>query len=595
MTIVVDPTDLAVAKNLYDRVISQERSLPMSTGMLIEVDRIDPNPEQPRKTFDQAALESLAQSIKENGVIQPITVEMSPDGQRYILHDGERRWRAAKLAGLQEIPAYITGDQVSVRDRLTRAVVANVQREDLSPLEVAHAYQQLHDLGLTDQQIADKVGRSRSSITNARRLLDLPAEAQELATIEDISERSLAALLPMYQVPPENLAKLEEGYMWNKPSEVLKKIRQGEINSDDVRDNVSQIIKSATVDLAQATFPLDHIFDEDGLKVHSPRCDRCPNRVRSGKDDLRCPHQDCFQAKTHRWQADALQAASEASGIPPLAEETDYWGVQHFVGASETLLGYEILAAGCENLRLEYKTGASGVRLKGHEDKIRIVCHHGKDKSCKCLRSAKAKQTRNNPDRVAECEAKARLKTDIVEPYAAALAQAIADGQLGVWLRILRNVAYNFKGKGGDLTLDDIRSRIATAFVEHAIPYDGHQRLDAALQAVQRSFDEMGLPYPGQTEQSVPQDLAGAYETLDTLHRLMISPLCDLSDFEHVSWLVTVPSSDGNFKGHLERASHWVIQYALALVDGRDGHKVRIEALERQLQRVRAQTQEAIT
>ena len=147
----------------------------------IPLDKILPNPEQPRKVFDPIELEELSQSIRENGVIQPIVVEEAPDGF-FILHDGERRVRACKLAGLTEIPASITPslNGSGKSERLTRALVANIQRADLNPIEEACAYDELRKCGLTVGDIVRKLGTNKTRIFNRLQLLKLESEIQEL-------------------------------------------------------------------------------------------------------------------------------------------------------------------------------------------------------------------------------------------------------------------------------------------------------------------------------------------------------------------------------------------------------------------------------
>jgi ParB family chromosome partitioning protein len=149
--------------------------------MKIPIDLILPNPEQPRTVFDPTELADLAKSIQANGLIQPIVVEDA--GGQYILHDGERRLRAARLAGLSEIEAVIVPpfNGTASEDRLTRALVANLQRSDLNPIEEARAYGRMHsEMGMTAQQIADRTGVKYSRITQRLLLLTLDPEIQEL-------------------------------------------------------------------------------------------------------------------------------------------------------------------------------------------------------------------------------------------------------------------------------------------------------------------------------------------------------------------------------------------------------------------------------
>lgn len=142
----------------------------------IPVDLIEPNPFQPRMSFDQESLEELAESIKTLGLIQPITVRRKDDG-RYQIISGERRFRASRLCGMDMVPAYIrdTNDQ----GMLEMAIVENIQREDLDPIEVAMSYQRLiEECNLTQEQMAIRVGKKRASVTNFLRLLKLPAKIQ---------------------------------------------------------------------------------------------------------------------------------------------------------------------------------------------------------------------------------------------------------------------------------------------------------------------------------------------------------------------------------------------------------------------------------
>ena len=150
--------------------------------MEILIEKIVPNPEQPRKFFNDHELRSLAESIAENGIILPLAVEETADGF-YILHDGERRLRAAKLAGLKTVPAAVTPslNGSGSRDRLLRALVANIQRSELTPIEEAQAYQRLIDtLGLSANQVAIRVGIGQSRVKAILSLLKLDPEIQEL-------------------------------------------------------------------------------------------------------------------------------------------------------------------------------------------------------------------------------------------------------------------------------------------------------------------------------------------------------------------------------------------------------------------------------
>lgn len=159
----------------------------------IDIDLIEPNPEQPRSVFSESKLEELAQSIRENGLVQPILVRQISE-RRYQIVAGERRWRASQLAGLQRISAVIRAiEDVKL---LELALIENIQRQELTPMEEAQAYQRLiTNLELTQEDVAKRVGKDRSSIANYLRLLKLPERVQNLLESEAISMGHARALL----------------------------------------------------------------------------------------------------------------------------------------------------------------------------------------------------------------------------------------------------------------------------------------------------------------------------------------------------------------------------------------------------------------
>ncbi len=141
--------------------------------ILCDLAAIDPNPYQPRREMDEDALQELAESIAEKGVLQPLVVTLSDIDDRYILIAGERRLRASKLAGLTDVPVIVR--DVGTQDRLELALIENIQRENLNPIEEALAYQQLvKEFSLTQEEVAKQVGKERSTVANTMRLLQLP-------------------------------------------------------------------------------------------------------------------------------------------------------------------------------------------------------------------------------------------------------------------------------------------------------------------------------------------------------------------------------------------------------------------------------------
>jgi len=174
----------------------------------VPIQAIQPNPHQPRTYFDQTALDELADSIRELGLIQPLIVQkIAPENQvgdvQYQLITGERRWRAAQQAGLTEVDVIIK--DATPQEMLELALVENIQRADLNPLEEAQAYKQLADeFGLTQERIAERVGRSRVSVTNAMRLLRLPDEIKD-GLVSGIIQGGHAVVLLMLDTPEEQV------------------------------------------------------------------------------------------------------------------------------------------------------------------------------------------------------------------------------------------------------------------------------------------------------------------------------------------------------------------------------------------------------
>lgn len=162
------------------------------SGQMLRVSEIEPNRRQPRKNFDDETISALADSIKEHGILQPILVR--PYGSGYQIVAGERRWRAARMLGMSEVPVQIK--ELSDLEAMQFALIENLQRENLNPVEEAKGYSELvESYGMTQEEVAKTVGRSRSSVANAMRLLALPEEIQEMLENGDISTGHGKALL----------------------------------------------------------------------------------------------------------------------------------------------------------------------------------------------------------------------------------------------------------------------------------------------------------------------------------------------------------------------------------------------------------------
>ena len=191
----------------------------------VPLSRIRPNPLQPRRHFDEAELEALAASVAEHGVLLPVLVTQTLDG--YQLVAGERRFRAAQLAGLERIPVVIR--QVADRDQLELALVENLQREDLNPIEEANAFRQLiDDFGMTQEGVAARVGRARSTVANTLRLLDLDERLQELIVEGRLTEGHARAIggLPNEQQARIADIVIERDLSTRETEELVRRLRE---------------------------------------------------------------------------------------------------------------------------------------------------------------------------------------------------------------------------------------------------------------------------------------------------------------------------------------------------------------------------------
>lgn len=214
-----------------DALISTEnvRTQGSSTINEIAIDQIEANPNQPRREFDEESLHELAISIREIGIIQPITLRQVADN-RFQIIAGERRWRASQMAGLKAIPAYIR--TINDENVMEMALVENIQREDLNAIEIALAYEHLiENTGMTQEKVSERVGKSRTAITNYLRLLKLPAQIQMALQKHEIDMGHARALLSLDS--PSMQIKLykeiqKNNYSVRKVEALVNRIKNGE-------------------------------------------------------------------------------------------------------------------------------------------------------------------------------------------------------------------------------------------------------------------------------------------------------------------------------------------------------------------------------
>ena len=215
----------------------------------IAIDQIEPNPVQPRRVFQVDSLNQLADSIRTHGIIQPLVVRVS--GERFQLVAGERRWRAARIAGLTEVPAVV--QEISDERLLEITLIENVQREDLNPIELALAFERMaRELNLSHDEIGERTGKDRSTIANSIRLLHLPPDVQQLVAERRLSAGHARCLLSL--IDEETQRKLAEkivaqGLSVRQVERITKKMTEPREPSADVEDALDPNVKAAIAEM----------------------------------------------------------------------------------------------------------------------------------------------------------------------------------------------------------------------------------------------------------------------------------------------------------------------------------------------------------
>lgn len=211
-----------------DAIFAENSSLESEGTVTVRIDEIEPNRDQPRKEFESGALSELAESIAQHGVLQPLLLRPMVSGG-YRIVAGERRWRASRMAGLLEVPAVVR--EMTDGEEMLFALIENLQREDLSPLEEAKGYQQLIDVqGMTQEEAAAAVGKSRPAVTNALRLLNLPEDIQEMVERGELSAGHARTLLSFKSEDDMRAAaeKAKAGASVRELEAMAKKAAEGE-------------------------------------------------------------------------------------------------------------------------------------------------------------------------------------------------------------------------------------------------------------------------------------------------------------------------------------------------------------------------------
>jgi len=621
-----------------DDLADLAQTIPTFNGMPVALDLIDPNPMQPRADFNQAELEALAESIRAVGVIQAITVEIvypSDEGGeiRYILHDGERRTRAARLAGLTEIPAIVFGPGADQRQLLIRATVANVQRSDLNPIELARSYQKMADLGLSDAEIAQQVGKSRPSIANTRRLVKLPDEQQQQVAKGELNERQALALLPLYQLPD----KTREAVLTSWEGAKLKEPQK--YTSDELRYALKNAVagKSKLFDLS------DPNKEYDGEKIYHKTCNDCPYYTKLNSQ-MYCVLPDCYNAKANQDKRDLLSAASRKTGLP-YVEPGQNNGTYNFLGDIGNQALQNALTDHCIHLRIEYceySHYSSAEHVEGFDNIIYCCAGH----ECQCRKKLEKA--------AADATAKQKQAIQQVKDQGIShLAKVIADDPAGIIRTIVHHLTKYGRSYGDPAKMkpQKLVATLATILItSNANPVE-YRSVETCQNDIDAYLTTMGLPTcfsqantvqiakfdrdltriaewmsslrytPPTSEQlsgnlsnlaQIANDAQTIHDTGNDTDRAQLtelkinSKIDDLKtivlilkeilsregareriEIKHVPWLLTVPSGDINFKSSLTEAKIVdTLRYTLALFPLFSQGKTAREAIERRMRAI---------
>lgn len=388
----------------------------------IPIDLIDDNPWQPRQDYD--GIDELAADIQRNGLLQIPAGRRMANG-RVQLQYGHRRLRAVRALGWPTMPVDIQ-PVVSDNDMAIRAWVENHNRQDFTPLDQARYFKRLQDDGWTQQQIADKLGLARPTISNAIRLLKLPEHLQAEVAAKGLSARQAEAILSLVDLPIEITTKAEAN--WDdstRPSAIVRSALAG-ASSDDTRRRTADLLKRhATPIHEEAWYKQDfHLV----APIVAVTCQQCPEAIKRDAGVF-CGERECIVAKKSIHGRNLLRAASEATGIPA-ANQPFYSYDKHesFSYASQSAAGILTAEPRCLNLRLALLDGnvhpSNYATVDGHPQ-VAIVCQKPGN-HCRCLAKAR------NSDAATSKTKPAVLEKEIIQPAAAVLADALAQVPPGI-------------------------------------------------------------------------------------------------------------------------------------------------------------------
>jgi len=599
----------------------------------VDLDLIDDNPFQPRQLYDPVTLEELANSIERNGLQQPPAGRWV-DGRMQLVF-GHRRKRAFDLLRAKDAARWSTMPVVVVRvtdeDMAARAWTENVERADLTAIEQAQAiHTMVERFGWTQAKVAERLGLSAAVVSNKLRLLRAPDDVQQAVATGEISERQAAALMPIFDLPPEAIERAKsdgQGYGY-RIDDLLKQAKQGQ-PSDSLRERADIVIRNATLSLKDEPWTTT---DFGIAEERSRLCTTCAERVMH-RGESRCSVQTCFQIKKQAWNDYQLAALVEAAGVPAMPVSVSYNDYHSFFGEDRRIAEEHGLNKPplCDRLRVAQ--GTDGLLVPGVEGG-KFICYHRGDK-CRCLANIKRELSKDAKGRWK------RIREQTKDALTAALSAPTPDT-----IRLLAGYhAYDKRDEVASWRMEDVVATIVKALMEQAQPYEPEKRIDEAQTAMANllarayitppwSMYAAMAPAPDPLQQmrgrlelirtwigsqtvkhgapsqeelqriadnsqeclqeltglpaSVERDeLARQLDAANQSAEEMISLVADGYDgSKQVAWIVNTPIGDLNAKSAVDSATREDLCWSLAVCRVLDQKKTTIEAIRSQLRKL---------
>lgn len=616
-----------------------------NTRSEIPLGRVFDNPWQSRP-IDHDHVEDMAVNIQQNGLLQPpvgriINLARFPTDTEFVVQIAFGHHRLAAFRLLREThPDDETWSTIPVEIRdLTDEQMAmfgwseNEQRGDLSEIQKALAIQRyIVDFGWTQEQAAQKVGLSRSTVANKLRVLklkdsELTRPVYDALEAGTISERQAMPALDLLAQPAE-LIERAEANTYNKPSALVKKILTGETSSDNLRQQVESVIAMAMDTLTQDRRFLEYAFS--GEEYQSPRCQDCKFNMPSKQYEGRrvCARPSCYERKSKVWEEQQAAEIMRATGLELLPENTPAGAYRSFWGEDKTAIEHVLETKSCENLRLRKNNWGDG----GYY----TVCLHGEGKRCTCLAAELKRRKQEDPAEVAAAAARKQSRV-LANQAIEAFAQALLAGNQQAWYMLARREHYDLKEHKitEETSVLDIIQFLAGYVVKNKAPEEFYGEAEKTKKLIDELLAQIGakadgsqltpagsawakfqriqgwikdLPREFPTVEMVRGNLANLDKLIDTTGLEMwqwkeIAQARDLLEtllpiveswkvedtFSQVRTLVFMPEGSDDFRRGKEKWTARVIQYALLFIP-KEGNQSRIATLEKQLKKLTPKT-----